>query len=290
MDYEKLTSDIVKTVEMRLENYLPQSESYQKKIYDVMRYGLLGGGKRIRALLTVLSCLMAGGEVEDAMPYAGAVEMVHAYSLIHDDLPCMDNDDLRRGKPTCHKAFGEAEAVLAGDGLLGYAFETILENVRDADKAVRALNILAVCAGPNGMLGGQMLDLEAENTKISYEELMYIHDLKTGALIKAACLMGNVAGNGQYESELTTYAENMGIAFQIRDDVLDVQGTTEILGKTAGSDARDNKTTFVTYLDARRADEVALELTEKAAAAVENINEYGKALAYIARKLAKREK
>ena len=131
MDYEKLTADIAERVEKYLDKYLPQRNNYQKNIYEAMRYSLLGGGKRIRALLTVLCCRMAGGTEEEAMPFACAVEMVHAYSLIHDDLPCMDNDDMRRGKPTCHKAFGEAMAVLAGDGLLGYAFETALINGTD---------------------------------------------------------------------------------------------------------------------------------------------------------------
>lgn len=290
MNYEELIADIVKNVEIRLDEYLKPHDNYQKNIYEAMRYSLLGGGKRIRALLTVLSCLAAGGTRENAMPFACAAEMVHAYSLIHDDLPCMDNDDMRRGKPTCHKAFGEAMAVLAGDGLLGYAFETILLNAADTEKALKALKILAVNIGPEGMLGGQVVDLESENADISYEKLLYLQRCKTGALIKAACLMGNVAGNGKFERELEYYAENIGLAFQIKDDILDVEGTEEILGKPIGSDEKSNKSTFVAYFGTKKAKEQVDELSEKAAKAVEDINGYGAVLAYLARKLAKREK
>lgn len=290
MDYEKLTADIAEKVEKYLDKYLPRHDNYQKNIYEAMRYSLLGGGKRIRALLTVLCCRMAGGTEEEAMPFACAVEMVHAYSLIHDDLPCMDNDDMRRGKPTCHKAFGEAMAVLAGDGLLGYAFETVLINGTDPEKTLKALKTLAVCLGPEGMLGGQVVDLESENTDISYEKLVYLQNHKTGALIKAACLMGNIAGGGSYESVLESYAENIGLAFQICDDVLDVESTAEVLGKPIGSDEKSHKSTFVTHFGTEKAKEKAMELSESAASAVENINEYGAALAYLARKLAKRRK
>lgn len=290
MDYEKLTVNIAKNTERYLDEYLPQHDNYQKNIYEAMRYSLLGGGKRIRALLTVLCCRMAGGTEEEAMPFACAVEMVHAYSLIHDDLPCMDDDDMRRGKPTCHKAFGEALAVLAGDGLLGCAFETALKKGSDAEKTLKALKILAENIGPEGMLGGQVVDMESENTDISYEKLVYLQNHKTGALIKAACLMGNVAGGGNYEVELETYAENIGLAFQIQDDILDVESTDEILGKPTGSDEKSNKSTFVTYFGTEKAKEKVFELSEKAAESVENINEYGAALAYLARKLANRKK
>lgn len=290
MDYEKLTADIAEKVEKALDKYLPEKDNYQKTIYKAMRYSLLGGGKRIRAILTVLCCRMAGGTEEDAMPFACAIEMIHAYSLIHDDLPCMDNDDMRRGKPTCHKAFGEAMAVLAGDGLLGYAFETALLNGKDTEKTLRALKTLAVCLGPEGMLGGQVVDLESENTDISYEKLVYLQNHKTGALIKAACLMGNIAGGGHYENILESYAGNIGLAFQIRDDVLDVESTEDVLGKPIGSDEKSHKSTFVTHFGTEKAKETVTELSEKAAASVENINEYGAALAYLARKLAKRSK
>lgn len=290
MDYEKLTSDIVKDIEENLGRYLPEHDSYQKNIYKAMRYSLLGGGKRIRGLLTVLSCLMSGGTAEDAMPFACALEMVHAYSLIHDDLPCMDDDDMRRGKPTCHKAFGEAMAVLAGDGLLGYAFETVLSYSKDAEKTLKALKILAENIGPEGMLGGQVIDLESENTDISYEKLVYLQNCKTGALIKAACLIGNVVGNGGNETALENYAENIGLAFQIRDDVLDVESTADVLGKPIGSDEKSNKSTFVTHFGTENAKKKVAELSEKAAMSVENTNEYGAALAYLAKKLANRKK
>ena len=232
MDYEKLTTDIAEKVEKALDKYLPEKDNYQKTIYKAMRYSLLGGGKRIRAILTVLCCRMAGGTEEDAMPFACAIEMVHAYSLIPDDLPCMDNDDMRRGKPSCHIAFGESTAVLAGDALLTHAFSVITESEAAAahpERAVKAVAKLANYAGYRGMVGGQVLDLAAAEKEVSAAELAVIHSLKTSALMKASAAMGCIAAGADEElcSLAESYAELFGLAFQMADDLLDFNGNYE---------------------------------------------------------------
>ena len=277
-------------VEKCLDKYLPLRDTYEKTIYEAMRYSALGGGKRIRGVLTLMSCMMAGGKAEDAYPFATAIEMIHAYSLIHDDLPAMDNDDFRRGKPTNHKKYGEAMAILAGDGLLGLAFETVLKNAVAGDKTWDALKLMSICAGPDGMLGGQVVDMEAENKEIGYDELVYLQQHKTGALIKASCLMGAVIGGADEElkNKLELYAKNIGLAFQIKDDILDVEGDGDVLGKPIGSDAESGKSTFVTACGIKKSKEMVKTLSEEAAAAVLGINEYGDFLAWLALWLAER--
>ena len=204
-------------------------------LYDAMRYSLLAGGKRLRPVLVLEACRLCGGAVEDALPFAGAIEMVHTYSLIHDDLPCMDDDDLRRGRPTNHKVFGEANAVLAGDGLLTAAFETMLAPGQKLppERVLGAAGILAQAAGGRGMVGGQVLDMAGEGRALGLTEVEELQRLKTGALIRAAVEMGcAVAGGAEEQREaLCRYADCLGLAFQIQDDILDVVGDEATLGK-----------------------------------------------------------
>lgn len=217
----------------------------QRALLDAMRYSLLAGGKRIRPVLVLEFCRVCGGQWENALPFAAAIEMVHTYSLIHDDLPCMDNDDYRRGRLTNHKVFGEAGAVLAGDALLTAAFSTAAFADAPADIVVKVLQILSEAAGENGMVGGQILDINGENAVLEEDDVYTIHRLKTGALISAACRMGAVAA-GASEEQLEAariYAEALGLAFQIRDDMLDVLGDAEKMGKATNMDV--NKNTFV---------------------------------------------
>ena len=214
----------------------------QKTVLEAMRYSLLAGGKRIRPLLVLEFCRVTGGDEQAALPLAAALEMIHTYSLIHDDLPCMDNDDYRRGRLTNHKVYGESTAVLAGDGLLTAAFETAASTPLPPSAVVRAVSVLSRCAGPYGMVGGQQLDLEGEHKRCTAGEIHEIHRLKTGALISAGCQLGVLAGGGT-EAQLAaarTYAEGIGMAFQLRDDILDVTGDSAKLGKKTGMDEKKN--------------------------------------------------
>ena len=289
MNNLKFLTDTADEIEKAIDKYLPVQENYQKTIYEAMRYSVLGGGKRLRGVLTEACCLLAGGSAKEAMPLAAAIEMVHAYSLVHDDLPQMDNDDMRRGKPTNHLVYGEAMAILAGDGLLGYSFETVFKNTapENIEKAWRALGILARALGPSGMLGGQVVDMESENKRIDYDKLVYLQKHKTGALIEAACLMGAVMGGAEEDlmQRLSRYAEKIGLAFQIKDDILDVAGDEKLLGKPIGSDSESNKSTFVTECGIENAQKLVEQLSAEAQAEVCGINEYGDFLIWLAQYL-----
>ena len=241
---------------------------------EAMRYSLLAGGKRIRPILVMQFCRAAGGSLEQALDAACGVEMLHTYSLIHDDLPCMDNDDLRRGKPTCHKVFGECTATLAGDALQAAAFEYVLnsEKVEPAARAQMGL-VLARAVGAAGMCGGQYRDMAAEGSQPTLEELAEIHRGKTAALLDAACQIGVLAAGltdttGELREAARQYAYHLGMAFQIRDDLLDVISTTETLGKPVGSDCANEKFTFVSLLGQIRCEELVEEHTRKAKDAV----------------------
>ncbi len=240
-----------------------------------MRYSLLAGGKRIRPVLTMKFCEAAGGTLEEALDFGCAVEMLHTYSLIHDDLPCMDNDDLRRGRPTSHKVFGECTATLAGDALQAAAFQTVLSaegSWRHGGGACKALaaRVLAEAAGVQGMCGGQYWDTADDGRPRTVEDLTAINDQKTGALLRAACMMGVAASMGRRTVEdacmdaARDYASNLGLAFQIRDDILDTTSTAGELGKPIGSDAANGKTTFVTLLGVRACERQVLDYTERA--------------------------
>lgn len=236
----------------------------QKQLFEAMRYSLLAGGKRIRPVLCLEFCRICGGDWKKALPFACALEMIHTYSLIHDDLPCMDNDDYRRGRLTNHKVYGEAIAVLAGDALLTAAFETASHADADPQIIVGCIRVLSACAGEMGMVGGQILDLAGEQQKLDAVYIHKIQELKTGALLTAGCVMGVVAGGGgPYEIDAAkTYAQAIGLAFQTRDDVLDVIGDFEKLGKQVGMDT--NKNTFVRLYGLERCNEIVKEQTDRA--------------------------
>ena len=255
-------------VEEALRQALPQPEesSPTAPVEEAMAYSLFVGGKRIRPVLALGFCQLCGGAPEQALPFACAVEMVHTYSLIHDDLPCMDDDDFRRGKPSCHKAFGEANALLAGDGLLTLAFETAADAPLSDVQRVEAVRTLAKAAGVRGMLGGQVIDLGCEGKPVDLETLNTLYALKTGALLRASARLGCLAGNAGEELLETAdrYARACGLAFQITDDILDVAGDAEKLGKPTGSDEENHKTTYVTLLGLSGARERARELIGEA--------------------------
>ena len=263
-------------------------------LYDAMEYSLLGGGKRIRPVLTLETCRMCGGDPELALPFACAVEMIHTYSLIHDDLPCMDDDDLRRGKPTNHKVYGEATAVLAGDGLLTAAFETALEGSAGLppERTLAAAACLAQAAGARGMVGGQALDIAAQGRSVSRSEVEYLQRCKTGALLSAAAEMGCiVAGSGEEaRAAVRRYAQKLGLAFQVRDDMLDVEGDEATLGKPVGSDRANEKTTFVALLGMDACRELVEKLTREAVEALAPFGEAGGFLRWLAQSLADRER
>ena len=263
-------NESLKLFEQELISYLPKENEYIKTVIDSMRYSLTAGGKRIRPMLVIEFAKLCGGSQEAAMPFACGIEMIHTYSLIHDDLPCMDNDDLRRGKPTNHKVFGEAAAVLGGDALLTLAFGTVLSEKSIAlngyEKCAHAARLLADNAGAEGMIGGQIIDMESENREVTPERLRIMDSKKTGALIKAACLLGCICAGASPEQfdAAELYAENIGLAFQIVDDILDVTSDEATLGKPIGSDKENNKSTYVSLLGLERCRELCSELTDKA--------------------------
>jgi geranylgeranyl diphosphate synthase type II len=238
---------IAEAVSARLESLLQPPDAALATLYEAMRYSLLAGGKRFRPALVILTARLLGADDEAAMPAACAIEMVHTYSLIHDDLPAMDDDDLRRGRPTSHKVFGEAMAILAGDALLTEAFAVLAADHKAAPRAVRMVRELAAAAGAAGMVGGQVADLDAERNPESRVGVELIHRLKTARMIQAAVNLGAIVGQATREeaASLDRYGRHLGLAFQIADDVLDARGTTEELGKTAGKDAAHGKRTFV---------------------------------------------
>lgn len=266
----RLNGDIAE-INKALKEYMCHVDNPQEKIYEAMEYSLYAGGKRLRPVLMLETAKMIGGSTEPVMPFACAMEMIHTYSLIHDDLPAMDNDDLRRGVPTNHKKFGEAMAILAGDALLNKAFE-IASSVNTAEpaKVLRALSMLAASSGTEGMIGGQVVDIESEGRKIELPDLRYLHLLKTGAIIRSSCTIGALLGGGTEEeiAAADEFAKNLGVAFQIRDDILDCTGSEEELGKPIGSDKTSGKNTYVSMLGIERSEELVKEYSEKAEAAL----------------------
>ena len=258
------------------------------------KYSLLGGGKRIRPFLVNEVCAMLGGDVNASMPFAMAVEMIHTYSLIHDDLPCMDDDDMRRGKPSNHKVFGEAYALLAGDALLTNAFAVASSNkYTDARATARAVELIAEAAGDAGMIGGQFIDLEGEHRRLSLDELLVLHNHKTGKMIELSAILGCLAaGYGEDTEEFTkvrAYAQRIGLAFQVIDDILDVEGDEATVGKTLKSDAENQKTTFLTFFDIEKAKRYAQSLTTEAKIAIAKIDK-DETLCALAEYLVMREK
>ncbi|WP_312641863.1 farnesyl diphosphate synthase [Hydrogenoanaerobacterium sp.] len=266
LGYDEKYKRYLTQIDCALDGYLNETDTAYQSVISAMRYSALGAGKRVRAILLIEFCKACGGTEQLAMPFACALEMIHAYSLIHDDLPCMDNDELRRGKPSCWKAFGETTALLAGDGLLTKAFEAAAGSTAPAECALRATLELAQNAGTGGMLGGQVIDLEGEGKPVDEVHLLQMYSMKTGALINAAAKIGCIlAGVGEEKINLAhRYAEKIGLAFQIVDDILDVAGDQETLGKPIGSDVQSEKTTFATLHDLEYARNKALRLTKEA--------------------------
>lgn len=292
-------SDIVK---IRQNEWLPKIEtalneavstagSISPELEDAVKYSLLDAGKRIRPILALEFCRAAGGNPEDAMPFGCGVEMIHTYSLIHDDLPCMDDDDLRRGKPSCHVKFGEDTALLAGDALQPLAFETMLTQSKlSPERTVKAAAVLAHACGAAGMVGGQVIDLGNEGKQVGLDELRKMDAGKTGAIIKAACVMGVIAADGDENTEKIAelYAENIGIAFQITDDILDITSDEAILGKPVASDIENSKSTYVSLLGLDKAKREAERYTELAVEAVAPLGDRADFLIAFARMLANR--
>ena len=267
---ERLLSSAEK-VEHFLGQILTTDDKDLLSLYASMRYSTMAGGKRIRPFLTLSVAELFGGSVKDAIYFASAVEMVHTYSLIHDDLPAMDDDDLRRGKPTNHKVYGEATAILAGDALLTGAFEIICAASLPAETKLAAVRVLSEAAGSEGMVGGQIMDLANEENAPTFETLVKTHSLKTGAMILASVRLGLLAAGVTDENAiraLCTYARHIGLAFQIIDDLLDVVGDEKELGKPIGSDKEEGKTTFLDFFSAEEARAYAEHLTESAKAAI----------------------
>lgn len=262
----KLNEDI-NIINTALHEAMSHGENPQQIIYEAMEYSLFAGGKRLRPILMMETAKMCGGDYKKVLPFACAMEMIHTYSLIHDDLPAMDNDDLRRGMPTSHKKFGEATAILAGDALLNKAFETAsAADGIEPGLVVRAISMLAASSGTEGMIGGQIVDMESENKDVDISTLEYLYRLKTGAIIRSSCTIGAVLA-GASEEEIRAvdeFAANLGTAFQIRDDILDCTGTEEELGKPIGSDREEGKNTFVSVLGLEKSEELVREYSKQA--------------------------
>lgn len=286
-------------IENKLKTYFPQGKEkdslIEKVLIDSMEYSLEAGGKRIRPTLTLMFSEVCGGTVEQALPFACGIEMIHTYSLIHDDLPCMDDDDLRRGKPSNHKVYGEDIALLAGDALLTNAFATVLSeeavSLVGGEKSAKCGRILAALSGMTGMVGGQVIDLQSEGKKVPIDTIRQMHLKKTSALIKCACMMGAVVGsnNEEHIKIAETYGENLGLAFQIMDDILDVVSDEKSLGKPIGSDAENEKSTFVTLLGLDKCYELVNEYTEKAIKSLDGINGDTTQLKALAVKMSERK-
>jgi geranylgeranyl diphosphate synthase type II len=247
MNWQSEMSMLAGMVDSRLAELLPGTQELPRELVEAMRYSCLAPGKRIRPVLAIASCVACGGTKETAIDAACAVEMVHAFSLIHDDLPAIDNDNLRRGRPTCHVAFGEAAAILAGDALFALAFEVLTEMDCTAEVRIKCVELLSKCSGIRGLVSGEAIDVLSEGKPVSAPTLELIHVRKTGALIAAACEMGAVLGGGDSgaQAKLRSYGEKIGLAFQIADDVLNVEGDAEKTGKSVGSDAERGKATYV---------------------------------------------
>ena len=257
--------------------YLPKEEGYQKLIMEAMNYSMQAGGKRIRPMLMLETYRLFGGKSKVIEPFMAAIEMIHTYSLVHDDLPAMDNDDYRRGKETTHKVYGEAMGILAGDALLNFAFETAtkaFDMETDNARIGRALQVLATKAGIYGMVGGQVVDVLAENNQeMDKEKLNFIYRLKTAALIESSMLIGAILAGATAKEQkiIEQVAGEVGLAFQIQDDVLDVTSTLEVLGKPIGSDEKNNKITYVTYEGLEKAKEDVKTISESAVAHMESL-------------------
>lgn len=295
MDINKEIAEHTTQVEAIITKYLPKESGYQKTVMEAMNYSFLAGGKRLRPMLMQETYRLFGGSSDIIEPFMAAIEMIHTYSLIHDDLPAMDNDDYRRGRKTTHVVYGEAMGILAGDALLNFAFETackgLMQDVGNPAVA-RAVQILAQKAGIYGMLGGQVVDVESEGQPLEREKLDFIYDLKTGALIEASMLIGAVlAGASEKEQQvILQVAKDVGLAFQIQDDIMDVTSDMETLGKPIGSDEKNHKTTYVTIRGLAQAQKDVEKISERALEGVASLSEENVFLNELIRYLIHRKK
>ncbi len=277
INVKEILSDYAEMTEEAMFKYLPKTDCLQGTLVKAMRYSLSAGGKRLRPALVMEFCRVCGKEPETALPVACAIEMTHTFSLIHDDLPCMDDDDLRRGKPSCHKAFGEAEAVLAGDALAILPYEIIAEagikNRISGDAALKIIRLLSELSGCKGMTGGQMIDLESENKNVSEAVVLEMYRMKTGALLEFCCKAGCIAAGAGAAQQLAagSFGQRLGLAFQITDDILDVISDEKTLGKPVGSDAAEGKCTYVKIAGVEKAKQTALSITKQA---IEQLSEF----------------
>lgn len=276
MNFSEFLSCCQRWTNQGLQSVLNEVAVKNDLLREAMAYSTMAGGKRVRPMLVRATCEALGGDADKALPAACALELIHTYSLIHDDLPAMDDDDLRRGRPTCHKAFDEAIAILAGDALLTLAFEVMAENTAlSADTRIQQTLTLTKAAGCNGMIEGQAQDMQSTGKTLSLEQLQELHNCKTGALIQAACKLGALAANGstQQIQLLENYADAVGLAFQVQDDILDVTASTEVLGKTQGADIAQGKNTYVSLLGLEGARETALALRDKALKELDSLSQ-----------------
>ena len=285
----------VAEIEEILKEYLPKPEGYQKVIMEAMEYSLMAGGKRLRPMLMRETSRLFGDETEALCPFMAALEMIHTYSLIHDDLPAIDNDDYRRGRLTTHKVYGEAMGVLSGVTLLNYAYETMFrafELTDDKDRVIRAVRIMAEKTGIYGMLGGQSVDVENDGKPLEKDLLDYIYEHKTSALIEASMMAGAVLAGADKEqtSMIEQAASDIGLAFQIQDDILDVTSTSQELGKPVHSDEKNNKVTYVTLFGVQKASEQVRELSEKALAVLDRLYNKNEFLTELVMEMATRRK
>jgi geranylgeranyl diphosphate synthase type II len=297
MDIHRYLQEKKEIVDSALERYLPEKEEVTSSLRKAIQYSLFAGGKRIRPILSIASYEAVGGKGESILPFACALEMIHTYSLIHDDLPAIDNDDYRRGKPTCHKVFGEAIAILAGDGLLTEAFRLMTNQPardrrpRNGGVVLELVNEVARAAGVLGMVGGQVVDVESEGKAVDLPTVQYIHARKTGAMIAASVWVGARLGGAEGEilHALTCYGESLGLAFQIVDDILNVEGKAALLGKNTGSDLSRGKATYPSVLGMEESKKKGRELVEISVEALKQFGPEADPLREIARFVAARE-
>ncbi len=296
MSYKNRRIEKVKEIEGILVSYLPEQTSHQKRIMEAMEYSVMAGGKRLRPMLMKETYELFGGKDGVIEPFMAAIEMIHTYSLVHDDLPAMDNDDYRRGRKTTHVVYGEAMGILAGDALLNYAFETAAKAFtmfpEQSLRIGKALQILAGKAGIYGMIGGQVVDVESAGQSVSKEVLDFIYELKTSALIESSMMIGAIlAGASENEvKKIETVAKNVGIAFQIQDDILDVTSTVEVLGKPVLSDEKNEKTTYVTLVGVEQAKKYVEQISNEAIAILGEFEVKNPFLEELLRELIHREK
>jgi farnesyl diphosphate synthase len=293
LSFETWAANMQAHIEQVLEMNMPAVNISPMRLHEAMRYSVLGGGKRVRALLAYAAGELCGASLEKVDNPAAAVELIHAFSLVHDDLPCMDDDDLRRGKPSTHKKYGDAIALLAGDALQSLAFQLISQDkqLNNATQKLQMLHLLALASGSRGMAGGQAIDLESIGIPLNQAELEHMHIQKTGALIRAAALLGAYSGENATDDKLKAidhYAKSIGLAFQVVDDILDSEADTQTLGKTAGKDALNNKSTYVTILGLTTAKELVRELHANAMAALSFYGREADLLRHLANYIIKR--